>query len=354
MVNVASIYPPLDDTPYIFGFIFTIENKYINELFSTSLKYIFDFRNVIKDICTGFNFMTNGGSLSDYCSMDSNSYQIPTDIFTKILNVSLASRKLESLSFVNEAGETIQLSVPQIHIILYGKPGTFKSTIQRDFIKKVKGINISMLTTATFLGSVDKQGQFVDPVIWDAKGSVLGVDDWHPSLKMQGDKKLFESLLKVLEEGEYTRPFVWSTKSFSKKSGPHSMVMKNNKLTVKCNFVYFASTMKNLVKRKELSTDIEALLSRCLFIPFHPTRQDVDQFMKGHKKFFMYHDIELKEKNPVLKKKDYLHIHEYVFSKDMPLAETTRTVGLLCKIFAITGEHDFDLYEEIIKLRRLI
>lgn len=288
----------------------------------------------------------------EYYGVDVNSYQIPSDIMSKILNASIHSLKIDSITAINENGGRTHFD-PLIHIIIGGQPGSFKSTIMKEVIKRVGGVNISLLTAPNLLGSVDKQGEFTEPLLWQARGGILGIDDWSPNFHAGKDNKYFDVLLKFLEDYSYTRKFSFKTRDFEINEDEHSsMVMKDSILNTRCRSVLIANTMRNFVKKKEKMVSFEALLSRCFYFPFNPPRQSVRDYMDCKIKFFTYKKIPVKKK-VVISKKDYRIIKDYVFSKELNLSDTTRGVGLFVRLFAVYGFHDYELYDEIIKIKRL-
>ena len=290
----------------------------------------------------------------DFYGVDSVSYQISLESLNKILNGSLASLQIDSITAINEAGDHIHFD-PWIHLIIGGQPGSFKSTMMKQMIKKVGGINISSVTTANLLGAVDKEGNFTEPLFWQARDGILGIDDWSPNFHNGNDNKYFDALLKFLEDYFVTKKFTWKTKDFElkdKKNKFNSMIMKENIMDMKCKTLFIANTMRNFILKKEKMVSFEALLSRCFYFPFNPSRQSVRDYMDGKINFFKYKKIKL-NKDITISKKDYKIIQDYIFDKEMSLADTTRGVGLLVRFFAVYGFHDYDLYDEIIRIKRL-
>jgi len=293
-------------------------------------------------------------TIQHYDGVDCTSYEISPENFSKILNASLASLNIHTITTLNEADEKIIFD-PLIHLIIGGQPGSFKSTLTRNLIKIAGGINISSVTAASLMGVMDKEGNFTEPLFWQARDGILCFDDWSPILKGGTDTKYMDSLLKFLEDYAFTKKFVWKNQSFKivdEKNKSNMMVMEKGLLNVHCKVLLIANTMRNFIKKKEVSVTYEALLSRCLFIHFNPARSAVRSYIDGKTQFFRYKKIKVAKEIKV-SKKDYKVIVDYIFSRDMSLANTTRTIGLFVRFYAVYGFHDYDLYDEIIRIRNL-
>ena len=111
--------------------------------------------------------------------------------------------------------------------------------------------------------------------------------------------------------------------------------------------------MKNIGKSREYT--FKALLSRTVPVRYQMSKREIDEVLDG-KSLFTKTDYNV-EPTATIKTEDYKHIREVLDSavKSSKLKGIeqiyARTVGDCCRIYAILGEHDDELYRNVLNLK---
>lgn len=264
------------------------------------------------------------------------------DELSKLFSISVASSRIKKLSIPHK---NIRNS---LHIVLYGEVGSGKSDTINNICKNLKIQPSISLTRATLLGSVDKNsGQFIPPMAWECRNSVLPIDEFSFNHRDPSQKALLSTMLQVMETQEYQKPLGFKTPDFKKRNQDLLLQIKNNKLYVRTRFALMMTTMQNPHRyRGSLTT---ALISRCIIIPHYPTLEDLKKKAMGLNPFELIRYDPEPEVN--ISKKDYSYILNYLHSKKLTTTMYLRTLGDLCRIFAVIGEHDRELYDLVYNLK---
>jgi len=251
-----------------------------------------------------------------------------------LVNLVVASSKIKSLK------TPIGFIRPNLHLIIYGSVGVGKSTILREVMNNlgIKSTVIS-LTTATILGSVDKNsGEFIPPAIWDARNSVLPLDEMYIPKEGNG-RDVARTLLSIMEQPEYEKRFGYRCNEYKKKCGDLFCMVKDHKVSVKTRFSLIATTMMNLnAKAKLQNIDVQALTSRCLVVNFNPEIDEIIEMAKGKKPYVFQNILKKGEKlEKEVNIKEYNDIINYLTSRsdNIPKSDFLRTLGDLCRIYVL-------------------
>lgn len=205
------------------------------------------------------------------------------------------------------------------------------------------------LTSANLLGSVDKStGQPILPTVWECRGSIMPIDEFHVDVKNNNSLGALRTLLSVLEFPKYEKSVSYRVNNFEKKdrNGMYC-IMKDGKIKVNTKFVFMANTMDRLF-RKQDSIELEALKTRCLILPYYPSLEDIKMMISGEhvykKKDYNF------DKKCVISFDVYSNIIKLVEDSGIKLEYFSRTVGDLCRVYAVTG-FNMKYMELIIALR---
>ncbi|HUV85298.1 MAG TPA: hypothetical protein VMV86_06270 [Methanosarcinales archaeon] len=260
----------------------------------------------------------------------------------KLLNIAIATAKLKEL-------RTPYAKIrPSLHTVLIGKPGTLKSSILYEICDKLKTTPHFNLTAANIVGSVDSStGEPMLPAIWEARDSILAIDDFNVDKDHPAVRNGLRILLSVLENPEYQKKISYRVNDYSKKTKGLYCIMKNGTIKVKTRFVLVANTMNELHKPQKM-VELEALRTRCLTIPYYPSIDETIEFIQG-KNRFEYEDypMESKVKVPL---NVFNKIIELVKTNKVIQTDFVRTIGDCCRVYAVVGDDD-DVFESIIKLK---
>ena len=267
-------------------------------------------------------------------------------IISKLVNLAIASAKVKSL-ILEEEKSNISIR-PQINILIHGGIGSTKSTMLKEISKKINcPLPITDMTFPALVGSIDKQTRQIIPAMsWECRNTIMLMDEFSMDNQVTGN-----ALLQLTEGGEYSRKLsMWSMPSEDKCEELYFKA-HNGTISIKTRFSLIFATMRNVEYTQ--SKLLKALISRCLVIPYYPVKQELQNIADGNPSFF-YKEIIPKEKEVFIKKSDYNKIKSFVDSKDIDMNNYLRTIGDLCRIYAVLGKHDEELYNLICSLKNIV
>jgi hypothetical protein len=263
----------------------------------------------------------------------------------KLLNIAISTAKLHSLriSKIN-----VELR-PQLHCFIWGNIGTAKSTILHEIGKGIGIMPIVSLSKANIYGTVDKNtGILNPPTIWDCRNSCLLIDEFSFNTQNHNDLDVINSLLPILENPTIHKRLGFRVNDHEEKDGDLFLKAKNGKLQCKTRFVFIGTSMTDVSTLSSSSN--KALISRCLPIPHLPSFEDLEKYSLKELNFFEYKPFKVSE-DVVIKEKDYRFLIELLKKKLDNPDRFLRTLGDLCRIFAVLKKHDEELYDLVIHMR---
>jgi len=265
--------------------------------------------------------------------------------FLDLINIAVATAKIEEIK-IPYSPYKIR---PFMHCIICGLIGTGKSTILNKICDKTGTFPQFNLTSATLLGTVDKTtGIPTVPAVWEARNSVLGIDEFKVS-KGDSNRSHLNNFLSILESPKYVRKIGYRCNDFEEKDGDLFCKIKDGKIMVNSRFVMIASTMMRL-DRPQRMIELVALKSRCLIIPHYPSLSDIKDKLHGieHYKYKEY----IVKKKCVINKTKYNKIVDLVMDSKLNIEDCLRTVGDICRAYAIVKWND-EIFQKIIKIKKL-
>lgn len=266
---------------------------------------------------------------------------LTSDQISKLINIVLASRKIKSLKLPHKEIR------PFIHTIIFGRIGSTKSSILYNISNVLKVPVVTGLTKANLYGIVDKDGDVIPPTIWDCAGSFLFIDEYHISGGDRVAKELLNSLLSVMEHPSYDKKVSFKARPFNEGDDSLFCKIEKGRLKVKTRFGLFMNTMLPITASDII--EVQALCSRCMCIPIYPTQQDLEKVADGFH-LYVYKDIKIKKENVIIKKKMYDVIKAFVKSADIKNENYLRKIGDLCRVYAVLGKIDEDVFNLILSL----
>jgi len=232
--------------------------------------------------------------------------------------------------------------------LLDGRIGSGKSSILFDVGAAINQIPVTGLTRANILGTVDKDTKdFIPPAIWDARNSALLVDEFDVGPKDFSGREALKAMLIIMEKPEYVKRISFAPREYKKKSGGLYCVVKDGKISCKTRFIFFGNTMMNLSRTQ--MQELKALASRCIVIPYYPSLEDLKRKSRGEPAY-IYKKLLPKKKKVVISKKIYNQILAFIENKDVKETRYLRLIGDLCRVYAVVGKIDEELFNLIVGL----
>lgn len=261
---------------------------------------------------------------------------------SQIINIALATVKLKEVRLPHTKIR------PFMHLLMHGKIGSGKSSILNEVLTNLNKVQSARLTQATLYGTVDKNsGSFIPPITWDARNSVLGLDEFY--VPKEGEaRNVVHSLLSLMENPHYIKKIGYRCNEFKEKDKELYCTVKKNTIEVKTRFIIFANTMMNLNK-KMFNPDAEAFASRCLILPYYPTLDDLKRKARGEPAY-IYKQIKIKNDIVKINKTNYNKILKYIEKYEIKDTNYLRTIGDICRIYAIIG-YKPDIFALVMKLK---
>ncbi len=261
-----------------------------------------------------------------------------------IINIAIATSKIRELILPHKRIR------PFMHLLMHGQIGSGKSSILQEVLVNLKKVQSVRLSQATIYGTVDKQsGEFIPPVTWDSRNSVLGLDDFY--VPKEGEtRNVVRSLLSLMENPIYTKKIGFRCNEFKEKDKDLYCIVNKNIIEVKTRFVIFANTMANL-NRKLFNPDFEAFASRCLILPYYPSLEDLKRKARGEPDY-IYKNYKIKKDIVEIKKRNYNKILDFIDEYNIKEINYFRTLGDICRIFAIVGFKK-DIFDLIMRSRNI-
>lgn len=261
-----------------------------------------------------------------------------------ILNSALASAKIERLILPHMEMR------PQIHTLIHGEIGTGKSSILVRIGKVRNIVPVISLNKSHIQGSVDSDYKdFVEPIIWEHRRDCVLMDEFYLGIKNHQARESLTTLLSLMENPHHKKKIGYRCNevNINEPDGLYCHV-KNNTIEFKTRFVLIANTMMDIYKTK--MQEMDALISRCVCIPFYPTMKQLEDFASGDIKFFIYQDYKVKNKVVRISKKEYDKIRAIVKEYKVPKTKYLRTIGDLCRFYAVHGKILDEEFRKVMEL----
>jgi hypothetical protein len=280
----------------------------------------------------------------------------------KRVSIALASARIHKLT-VNEEDGPHNLRA-QLHVMLFGPTGSFKSTIMRivrdlaqaerakdrRYAKETPLPILIDLTKAGLLGSVGKGGEIIAGSAWLCRNSLLCLDEFLFHSQDDGSENL-TVFLGLLEDQEYARSLGLFSRDVEWKDGDLFYEVHAGKLHVKTSFAMICATMKRLSHMR--SPQVHAFVNRTCPYQFKFNEPEQTKILRGEWKFTLQHYDPPPEVE--LSKRTYFRIVKFA-RKNLPwgsenFASTEnfpRAVGDLCRIYAVTGKFDKAFWKEVL------
>ena len=258
-----------------------------------------------------------------------------------LLNISGSSAGIRSVR-VELPKSKVRVLRPQLHLFLSAPKASFKSAMLTEAQRAFGGIYQIGLTYPALVGSVDKQsGELTDSLAWNARDSVLYVDEF-----VSGERRdsLIKAFLPLLSEQRYAR-------SIGLKSVDRSIRRNGNYYTIHKGrielHVRFAAVFASMYSLKMFAKYVShaALLDRCVPVQYEVTNEERDAVARGEPVFDQKpYDC---PKEVTIQRKDFEHVYG-VWRERSDRVHDNRALDDCLRVFAVTQEHDDPLYRFVI------
>jgi len=257
-----------------------------------------------------------------------------------------SSSFIKSITIEQEKGQKVLRG--NIHLFLRADTGSFKSTILRELADYFKVDTLELITSAGLVGTIDKNMNVIPGEAWKIRNKLLLLDEFNTD----GDSNCVGPLLSLLEDQYYKKAIGRMANEQKEKDNGLYFEVKKGEMRIKTRFSCVICSMRKIEKSR--SVNIEALLSRCILIPYVLSNAEIDAVMDGNRLLEIKKCPFKKAFDFTVKKEDYKRIKECVKSYpqlDMQ-KQFARTVGDCCRAFAVLGKHDDLTYYLITKLHQ--
>ncbi len=268
---------------------------------------------------------------------------LDSETLSKLINIIIASTKIKEIKLPH------MYLRPSFHTIICGNIGSGKSHLLKQVCEHLKILPITSLTPATFLGTVDKDmKELIPPAIWDYRNTILPIDEYSFDAKKTSDKTNLNILLGLLENPLYRKKMGFRCMNKKYRDKDLYCKVKNNTVEVKTRFSLMMTTMMQLNRLQ--NQQIIALISRCLIIPFNLSMDELKSQAKGR---IYYHHKNIKtEDKIIINRLNYDKIIKLVDDNRIQKTSYLRTIGELCRVYAVLGKYNEEMFNLIINLKK--
>lgn len=270
------------------------------------------------------------------------------ELLSKLVNISGNSLKIKKL-VVKEPEKAYELR-PQLHTFISAPFGEFKSELLDQVADHYESKKLDDISFASLVGSIDKTTkQIIPAAAWEARNKLLLLDEFTATRP----SKFSNALLQLMEDQRYSRKIATYSANGIEKDKDLFFKAEDGNITLRTRFAAIVATMKNVRKSREYM--FKALLSRCIPIRYELSLEEINQVLDG-KPIFAKENYD-PEEGVRIDTSDYQHIREVleeeIKNRKLNRVEEiyARTVGECCRIYAVLGKHDEELYKDVLKLK---
>jgi hypothetical protein len=263
-----------------------------------------------------------------------------------LVNLCVYSTRVHSLIIKQRHGD-FNLR-PQVHVIIHGISGTTKSTIIKQVGVKTGVIPLTHITSASLVGGIDKETKQTQVgLAWVRRNNVIPLDEVSFNMNSTRDKDVLDALLQIMENQEYSKRISMFISPVKEIEGDLFFIAEKGQIDVKTRVSFILGTMFDMYNIRSLQ--LIALISRCVPFDLEMNQEDIDNISQGKK---IYTDMDFRPKKKVIiPLKDYERILAYAKNYNCHKDIFLRTIGDMCRAYAVMGEHDDAVYNLIIFLK---
>jgi hypothetical protein len=258
-----------------------------------------------------------------------------------LLNVSCKSASIDKLEIAQKDG-SYRLERPQLNVFVHAPFGQFKSTIFRQVADKYPAIILTDVTHPKLVGSYDvEQKTIVPSACWTHRNQTIILDEFYFK------EGIINALLQLTESGTYSRAVARSlVKETNEMDGDlYFRATIDGEISIKTRFNAIIGTMHDVFRIPHVTYD--ALISRCVPVHYRLSNEDIKDIAEGKA---LFRKIELP--NNTLGRIEWNDVEHFMALLDNVNIDSTlyaRSLGDLCRIYNILGQHNKALYRFVIE-----
>jgi hypothetical protein len=269
-------------------------------------------------------------------------------ILNKLVNIAAHSVKIKKL-ITKEPYRDYEMR-PQLHLLISAPFGEMKSTILREISQLYPSKIITDLTFPSLVGSIDRTTkQIIPAAVWECRNRLMLLDEYTATR----ESLVTRALLQLLEDQYYSRKIATYSADLNEEDSDLFFKVKSGNIEVKTRFSCIIATMRNIERAGEQV--FRALVSRCIPIRYEMSEEEIKQVLEGRKLIYPEKfDVEEIVEIPT---EEYKRIIEVV-SEEIKRSNGrnakqvfARAVCDCCRVFAVLGKHDEELYRTIVRLK---
>jgi hypothetical protein len=258
-----------------------------------------------------------------------------------LLNISCRSASIKCLEVARKDG-SYRPERPQLNLFIDAPYGQFKTTTFREVERHYESTILTDVTFPKLVGSYDvEQKRIVPSALWTYRNKTLIFDEFF------FQSGIINALLQLTESGLYHRAIARSmiTPTNEIDEDLYFKATVDGEISVKTRFNAVIGTMHDILRNPHVTYD--ALISRCVPIYYRLSNEDIKQVIAGQTLFKKI--IFQNEPLGHIEWRDIEYFEGLLDSADVDSKLYARTLGDLCRIYNILGEHNENLYQFVIE-----
>jgi len=263
----------------------------------------------------------------------------------------LKSNDVKSLAVKLHSGN-IRLFRPSIHMFWYSPSGSGKSEVL-NAIGLIRQIPVySNLTYPSLVGSIDKNMNFIPSGAWEIRDNVFLIDEFRASYD---ESDFLDAMNRLWENQSYSRKLGRICPPLTEKYKDLYLKVKDGTISIKTRFSSITASMYNYGGYSKTSQQVRALMSRCLPVSFVPSKGFLSQLAEGELPLNISVNKKVKPLDVHIGIEDYRKIKDTVDTyPGLQDNVYLRSIGDLCRVYAIVGRHNYELYKTILDLKNSV
>ena len=257
-----------------------------------------------------------------------------------LMNIVLTSSRIQSITFPDK-----RVFRGNLHAMIFGSIGVGKSTDLYAMARHENKTPTYSITKAHLFGSVDKNtGLPILPMTWFNRRSIIAIDDFYYD---RSKHDTMASLLSMMEFPNIEKNIGYRCNDIDERDDGLFIRIKNNKISLNTCFSVIMTTMFNPLKLQ--NNFMKALASRCVLIPFYPSKEMIYKQLKGEQTYKPKYVRNVKQ-NMKISNTNYNRIVQFCKDKDVDTSLIKRVSGDLSRILCITNKWDEPFFEFVLNL----
>lgn len=268
-----------------------------------------------------------------------------------IINLVLKSNDVKSLAVKLHSGN-VRMFRPSLHMFWHSPSGSGKSEIL-NAIGNIRKVPVySNLTFPSLVGTIDKNMNFIPAGSWEIRDNIFLIDEFRASYD---ESDFLDAMNRLWENQSYSRKLGRICPPLIERDKGLYLKVNDGTISINTRFSSITASMYNYGGYSKTSQQVRALMSRCLPVSFVPSKGFLSQLAEGELPLKIVVNRKVKPLDVHIGIDDYRKIKEFVDKYD-GLQDNVylRSIGDLCRVYAIVGRHNYELYKTILDLKNSV